>query len=316
MERNALRDHVVTLKMVQSHIEGWKNESRTEMEAIRMRMEKYLRKQQGERAHLLLQRMTLWQFYGLAFKKMDPVAWERTGPLASSKSSRSNDQACDDLQQMAHEAASSLATKTRAQGQAVIELLGHRASSSTTLQSSSTPVSLVGHITAASRFEATHDRILERLRLVLQRIVHDEEKTDSYGDDFQLTLSRLAVVSMGWNTLSVAYGIMGYADLQGIILASASVAAGTALLFTGRTHAAQQYAQVWQSKAEQLDHDLRTVWEEELERLESQIVQGISPFQRFVHAEEVRLDELQTEAERILSSSQKLRYQVSQQQQS
>lgn len=323
MERNALRDHIVTLKMVQSHIDGWKKESKTEMESIRMRMDNYLRKQQGERAHLFLQRLSLWQFYNLAWPTMDdPVAWNRTGPLVSNKTSNNNDdQARHDLQQMASEAASSLATKTRAQGQAVIELLGHRAtsnslsSSSSSLQpSSGSPFSLVGHITAASRFEETHDRILQRLRLVLQRIFREDEQTNSYGDSFQRTLSRLAGVSIGWNTLSVAYGTMGHADLlQGLVLASLSVAAGTALVLTGRSHAAQQYTQVWNQKAEQLDHDLHTVWEEELERLERQIVQGISPFQRFVQAEEERLDALQSEAERILHASQKLRFQVSQQ---
>jgi small GTP-binding protein len=312
IERHALRDHAVILQLVQSHVEGWKKESKSEMELIRMLMGRYLRTQQGDRAHLFLQRLTVWQFYSLAFQ-LDPVAWDRTGPLASSSSSsssssrgKSNDQARDDLQQMAYEAASSLATKTRAQGQAVIELLGHRAS-----LNAQTPFSLVGHITAASRFEETHDRIRERLQLVLQRTIHEEEKTGSYGDYFQRTLSRLAMTSIGWNMLCIASSIW-YGELQGFMMATASVAAGTAVLFSGRSHAAQKYAQIWHTKADQLEQDLQTVWEEELERQERQIVQGISPFQRFVQAEEERLHELQTEAESILHASQKLRYQVSQ----
>ncbi|GAX20631.1 hypothetical protein FisN_32Hh013 [Fistulifera solaris] len=303
-ERQALRDHAVTLQLVQSHVEGWKKESKSEMELIRMRMARYLRTQQGDRAHLFLKHLTVWQFYSLAFQ-LDPVAWDRTGPLASSKSSvKSNDPARDDLQQMTYEAASSLATKTRAQGQAVIELLGHRASSNA-------PFSLVGHITAASRFEETHERIRERLELVLQRTIHEEENTNFYGDSFQRTLSRLALASIGWNALSLAAGLL-YCEWQGFGMASASVAAGTAVLFSGRSHAAQHYAQIWHTKADQLEQDLQAVWEEELERLERQTVQGISPFQRFVQAEEERLNELQTEADSILHASQKLRYQVSQ----
>ncbi len=293
-ERQALRDHAVTLQLVQSHVEGWKKESQSEMELIKKRMGRYLRTQQGDRAHLFLQRLTMWQFYRLAYQ-FDSVAWDRTGPLANSKSViKNHDPARDDLQQMADEAAATLATKTRAQGQAVIELLGHRATSNA-------PFSLVGHITAASRFEETHERIRERLERVLQRTIHEDETTDFYGISFQRTLSRLAVASIGSNALSLAASLW-YWDLQGLGMASASVAAGTAVLFSGRSHAAQHYAQIWHTKADQLEQDLQTVWEEELD----------APFQRFVQAEEERLNELQTEAESILHASQKLRYQVSQ----
>lgn len=300
VERKALRDDVATLKMLLSHIEGWKRESKAEMESIGMRLNRYLTKQQGERAHLYLQRTTLGQFFLSAFQ-IDHVAWDLTGPLASKSSSR--DRIRDDLQRMVQDAASSLATKGRAQGQAVIEFLGHRASSS---QRSS----LVGHITAASRFEETHDRILERLQLALQRVVPEEEMVESYGEYFQLTLSRLAMSSICLNSLSML--ALGYGGMEGFVTAGASAATSAALVVTGRSRAAQHYAQIWQKKAEQLDHDLHSVWEEELERQERQVLQGISPFQRFVQAEEERLDELQTEAERIMSASQKLRFQIQQ----
>jgi small GTP-binding protein len=341
-ERMELETHVATLRLLQSHFSGWQSELLNDMNRMNLEMYDYLARQEGERGLVLLRRFSIWQYYHVCL--LDGTnrlqnEWDKTRPLhhdvmanecsrssiidiaqqtspAMTDSSRSIDPYLSTLIQ---EAAESVATRGRAQGQAVIEFLGQRPS----IQNQS----LIGSITAASTFEDTRQGLVDQMTRAVQRHVSDEgassaaSRTKSSrdvrdGQHVLQTLQRWAYLSAGLNSGAIGSLAMSAASSELMdILSSTGVAAVFAALSGwclshGRWKVARQYQEDWTSRAQGLRESLEKVSRRELDRVDRRIQDGVAPYTRFVQAEQRRLDGLKAKCQELQSTAHRLRNRI------
>uniref|UniRef100_A0A7R9WM39 Uncharacterized protein n=1 Tax=Craspedostauros australis TaxID=1486917 RepID=A0A7R9WM39_9STRA len=210
----------------------------------------------------------------------------------------------DDLLDQVRDTADSVATRGRAQGQAVIEYLGKRPA----MQNQS----LIGSVTSASRFEDTRKSLEERLSNAVVETM-DFDETEEVGRVFE-SLRSAAMVSAG---LQIgALGSVGLAAMQSldVIAASSSalafVVTGGAWLYSGTTRIRGSYQQTWKLRASRLDAALEEICSKELERVNRRILDGVAPYTRFVETEQERTSDLVDRCEGVLSSSKNLRRRI------
>jgi hypothetical protein len=199
----------------------------------------------------------------------------------------------------------SVATRGRAQGQAVIEYLGKRPAMKNQ--------SLVGSVTAASRFEDTRKSLVDRLSTVVESIVKvDQDDIDQrrlFHDLKQLAIisSSLQIgalcsgLSIYWNVLDPMMGWM-------VLLVLAGGSGGSYMM--GTSHIAQRYQQQWQERADRFDHALTLISDKELDRVNRRILDGVAPYTRYVESEQQRMELLQEQCERIGSAARTLRNRI------
>jgi small GTP-binding protein len=342
-ERTELESHVATLRLLQSHFSGWQSELLIDMNRMTLEMYDYLARQEGERGLVLLRRLSIWQYYRVCLLESTNHRlrneWDKTRPLyhdvmanksisSSIQNARQNSSSSigDDidpyLSTLIQEAAESVATRGRAQGQAVIEFLGQRPSSQNQ--------SLIGSITAASTFEDTRQGLVDQMTRAVQRHVSDDSSSSPSsagtntksshdvrdGQAVLQTLQRWAYLSAGLNTGAVASLAMAAisSEFMDIVLSTGLAAVMAALsglcLSHGRWNVARQYQEDWTSRAQGLQESLETVSRRELDRVDRRIQDGVAPYTRFVQAEQRRLDDLKAKCQELQSTAHRLRNRI------
>jgi hypothetical protein len=199
-----------------------------------------------------------------------------------------------------------VATRGRAQGQAVIEFLGKRPAMKNH--------SLVGSVTAASRFEDTRKNLGDRLSTVVESVLKPDH---DYLDKERLfhNLKQTAFLSASLQAGAICSGLSIYAQLLDPMTGFAALSvmlggSGTAYIM-GKSRIVQQYQQQWQQRAERLEHALAAISEKELDRVNRRILDGVAPYTRYVESEQQRIDYLYEQCERIGSASRTLRNRIS-----
>lgn len=200
----------------------------------------------------------------------------------------------------------SVATRGRAQGQAVIEYLGKRPAMINR--------SLVGSVTAASRFEDTRKNLGERLSTVVESVLKPESDHVHKERLFQ-SLKQIAVLSGSFQVGAISTGLGMYLQILdpfsgwiGLILLAGG---GGVSYFIGTSRIVQQYEQQWNQRAERLEQALGAISDKELDRVNRRILDGVAPYTRYVENEVQRLDDLQEQCERIGSAARILRNRIS-----
>lgn len=200
----------------------------------------------------------------------------------------------------------SVATRGRAQGQAVIEYLGKRPAMKNR--------SLVGSVTAASRFEDTRKNLAERLSTVVESVLKaDHDHIDK--DRLFHSLRQTALLSSSLQVGALCSGLSIYFQmldpLTGWIALSVLAGGGGAAYLMGTKRVAQQYQQQWQQRAGRLEYALAAISDKELDRVNRRILDGVAPYTRYVESEQQRIDYLQEQCERIGSAARTLRNRIS-----
>lgn len=199
-----------------------------------------------------------------------------------------------------------VATRGRAQGQAVIEYLGKRPAMKNQ--------SLVGSVTAASRFEDTRKNLAERLSTVVENVLKPDH--DSMDEERLFhSLKQTAFLSASLQTGALCSAVSTYWQLldptTGLVALVAMAGGGGASYVMGTSRIAQQYQQQWQQRADRLEHALAAISEKELDRVNRRILDGVAPYTRYVESEQERLECLQEQCERIGSAARTLRNRIS-----
>jgi hypothetical protein len=200
----------------------------------------------------------------------------------------------------------SVATRGRAQGQAVIEYLGKRPAMKNR--------SLVGSVTAASRFEDTRKNLVDRLSTVVDNILKD--KCDEIDKERLLqSLKQTALLSSSLQVGALCSGLLMYMqNLEPVMgwfsLSAFAVGGGTSYVI-GKSRISQQYQQQWHDRAKRLEDALGAISDKEVDRVNRRILDGVAPYTRFVENENHRIDYLQEQCERIRSAAGTLRNRIS-----
>ncbi|GKZ00784.1 hypothetical protein MPSEU_001030200 [Mayamaea pseudoterrestris] len=298
-ENQQLEADRVTLNLLSSQLDRWRMDIQMDMERARKEIQDRL-DQEGRRARIVSMRLhKVTDFYRATL--IDPLLlareWKNTQSIAYKHETLEAE-----LQHLIQETADAIALRGRAQGQAVIEFLGQRPS----LRNRS----LVSSVMTASKFEETRDNLRENMALAMRRLMFDE---DIEGEQrlFLESLQFLARISA--TLFSVAIMSVGSGALQAVdIVAGSSVGAalavsGAFVLTKRRPALTQNYERKWTERNKKFQEALCRIMEEELDRLERHIKNGVTPYTRHVQADEERLHSLSTECQDLLSESHRLR---------
>lgn len=198
-----------------------------------------------------------------------------------------------------------MATRSRAQGQAIIEYLGKRPAMKNQ--------SLVGKVTAASRFEDTRKNLIERLSTAVDNTLRTNEEEKEKEEVFA-TLRATAAFSAGLqmgaliSALAISFNILE--PVPGLIVASCLALGSGTSYFLGTSRVAQTYDAKWVDRARYLDAALVTICDNEVERVSRRIMDGVGPYTRFVESEEDRIATLRDRCEGLAAAAQNLRNRI------
>jgi hypothetical protein len=174
--------------------------------------------------------------------------------------------------------------------------------------------SLVGSVTAASRFEDTRKNLFDRLSTVVESILKANHDHLDKGQLFR-DLKQLAILSSSLQIGALGSGLSVYFNLLDPMMGWTTMfllaGGGGATHIMGTSHISQKYQQQWQQRADRLEHALASISDKELSRVNRRILDGVAPYTRFVESEQQRIEYLQEQCERIGSAARTLRNRIS-----
>lgn len=202
-------------------------------------------------------------------------------------------------------ASDSVATRGRAQGQAVIEYLGKRPAMKNQ--------SLVGYVTAASRFEDTRKNLSERLTSAVNNTLRPNEEAKEKEEALQF-LRRAAALSTGLQIGAVGTGLGIWIEMvdsiPGLMIALSLVLSSGACYAVSTSRVAQTYDAKWMDRSKTLGEAITSICDKEVERVSRHILDGVGPYTRFVESEQERIAILQEQSEGLSSAARNLRNRI------
>jgi small GTP-binding protein len=163
---------------------------------------------------------------------------------------------------------------------------------------------IIGDVGIGS-FHYDRERLIEGVGREARRVVETynrEQEAALIAEGVQNSVAAAAaleVSAVGLGTLVTILATTAAADVTGILMASAIAAIGLFIIPAKRKQAKNEMREKIAAMREQLVRTLRTQFERELERSLQNINEAISPYTRFVRAERGKLQEAQTELNRI-----------------
>lgn len=299
-ELDELDTDIATMNLVKNHMDGWMKEMVVDMEEVRKEYRSLLEKQ-AKRAQSLLRRMSWWQYYNWSVMDNEglQIAWESTRPSGLKQGNLH-----DTLIELASETSDSIATRSRAQGQSVIEFLGRRPSTRNQ--------SLVGSVTAASRFDDVRESLLRGLSEAIQRSV--ENSNDDTDRAPLLRLQQAATASLGLHGMSLTAALASGLQLMdlsvGLPVATAGIVAGSALSTISCRSFERHHRSRWTECQDELNEAIDEAFGKVLSRIERRIGDGVAPYRRFVETESERLQQLKQDCEAVTARAHLLRKEI------
>jgi hypothetical protein len=200
----------------------------------------------------------------------------------------------------------SVATRGRAQGQAVIEYLGKRPAMKNQ--------SLVGSVTAASRFEDTRKNLADKMKESVEYHLRSDPRDMTDKTKLFNELKKTAIISSAFSLGAVGSGFL--VALQSVdpvtgslMLATFAVSGGVSYI-VGTTNVAQKYQQLWSDRATNIGKSLDAISDKELDRVNQRILDGVAPYTRFIDGERDRIHQLHEQCEQLVASAVTLRNRI------
>jgi hypothetical protein len=173
--------------------------------------------------------------------------------------------------------------------------------------------SLVGSVTAASRFEDTRKNLCERLSSAVNITLRSNEEEKEKHELYQ-SLWTTAALSTGFHTSALGTSIAAMSGmvepLPGIILTSVLIMSGVTCYVLGTSRIAQNHEAKWLDRAKNLEGAVIAICDKEVERVNRRILDGVSPYTRFVESEQERIINLQEQCEGLRSVARNLRNRI------
>lgn len=304
-QQSELDTDVATLRMIESQMEAWRTQLESELNHARARVETYLN-QYGNRSHILLRRLSFVEWFA---GSLQPQKSKLTRTWAATLPPSQKDSPMDHLEQVMIETAETFATQGRAQGQAMIEFLGHHGGSN-----SRGNKSLVASVTAASRFEETRSWLDENLRKTVNKHLDSAGSLKQQERDLLVAWQHVAYSILGLQTAFVGIGVGlfgGAVEALTAVPLMGGLTIGQAVLATsGRERVASQFSSEWGARSEHVLEEMTIIGQQELERVQHRIQEGVSPYTRYVQAEQDRLAGLERQCQEASLGAQQLRNRI------
>ena len=301
-QKDELETDSATLRLLESQMSGWTLEMESEMNTFRSEAQNLILLE-GSRCRELVQRMSFsdqirWTVLGnrLAFEE----AW--IGAVAGRFADGTPE---NDLKDLVRDFSDDIATRARAQAQAVIEYLGKRPAV--------TSQSLIGSVAAASRFEDTRKSMAEKMLASVKSVCSSHDPIAEQ----ELTFQHLRITSIVSGMFLAASFADGVATLSGILEITAGAPLGSAFALLGglaiplrNRNLASAYQGQWAKTSERLGESLSATCNREVERIQSKILDGVRPYTRYVQTEESRMATLDAECDDLATSAHSLRNRI------
>jgi len=300
-QKDELETDIATLRLLESQMSGWTLEMQSEMNKFRSEVRNILLLE-GTRCRELIQKVSFfdqvrWTVLGdrPAFKE----AW--VGAIAGGSTGTPE----EDLKDLVRAVSDDVATRARAQGQGVIEYLGKRPAV--------TSQSLIGNVTMVSRFEDTRKGMVEKMSASVKNVCSFHDSTKEQESTFQ----HLRTTSIVSGVFLAVFIVDGLATAGGFVELTAGLLAGSAFALLGglivpvrNRSLASAYQGQWDKSSKRLDEALSVTCAREVERIQSKILDGVSPYTRYVQSEESRMVSLDAECDDLVTSAHSLRNRI------
>lgn len=296
-----LETDTATVQLLQSQMDSWMYDMDKDMKEFQSNVQDILAKEK-DRCDKFLNSMGFFERYTLVLGSDDAklnTKWNDTKSITVSHDIQK------ELLSVASDCSDTIATSSRAQGQAVIEYLGKR------------PVlvgqNLVGSVTAASRFEDTRKdlsgKMAEAVKSVLSTYNADEEKSRVFGP-----LKTATYISSSANLASLVSGATTALEMVDIIPGSACSIAFAFLGFSIMPYTngkiISDYEETWANRDEKLKSALETLAMREIQRIHKRILDGVAPYTRYVTTEEKGIETMKEECDALSNCAQILRNKI------
>jgi len=296
-----LQTDEATLNLLMSQMNAWTSELENDLATHFQSNVKEVLTREMDRCRTLVNEIGFFERYTL-FLMGDSTKFDEK--WYSTRSITASNDIQKELLDVIGEWSTSLATSSKSQGQAVIQYLGKRPHV--------VGQNIIGSVQSASSFEDTQKRLDEKLDSALKNVL-SSYNSDSEKNIIFRTLKNFTYVSSASNILALCSGIATVFETVSTIPGAATTctfaAIGIGAVPYGNRQATKQYEKKWQQKNKKLA-SLEAVCAKEIQALNQRIMQGISPYTRYVKGERDDIASLGEECETLLSSTQVLRNRV------
>ncbi len=187
--------------------------------------------------------------------------------------------------------------------------------------------SLVGSVTAVSRFEETRKNLIERLTKAVDDVFSvpgtnagkpatKEQREELDKDRLFASMKQTALISSSFHAAAFGSIIMLavpsvdiYPTIGWMGVASLFAGGGTTLAL-GKSRIREAYHGQWSRRARNLHQALENIATKEVEVVQRRIEDGVAPYTRFVATEKDRIESMKEECERVASAARNLRNRV------
>ena len=219
----------------------------------------------------------------------------------------------EELDKIVLNCAESIGNMARIQGQDVMEYLGKRPSI--------VHQNLIGNVTTKNLEKQTRTSLLQNMNPPIQlMILSNYNDENEMQNTLQQTLQKIMVRSIGIQvSISTLIGTCTYMEiLDNIYGATATLSVvllgGFILVPIQNEQFLKHHESEWQRRCDNLQDALQDVCKTEIQNVTHQISKGISPYTRYVDAEQTQLQTLQNKCHQLLSSCHTLRKRINQSQ--
>ena len=307
--RKELETDAATMNLLRSQMESWKWDMDQDMQQFQLDVKDVLTKEMNRCQNFtddigFIEMYTLF-LMGPSTSTNASTLEERWKDTKSITSIPNNVQ--EELLGITRECSDSVATSSRAQGQAVIEYLGKRPAV--------VGQNLIGSVTAASRFEETRKDLHEKMTQAVHSVFssrHNEEEEEK--NRFFRSMRNAVHVSSAVNTLALTLGASTAFEVVDVIPGAAGTCAltmlGVGIVPYLNGQAVKEYERRWRQRDGKLRTAFGSLCSKEIERIHQRILKGVAPYTRYVKSEEDAISKFQEQRGELSNSTQILRNRI------
>jgi len=296
-----LETDIATVNLLENQMDSWKKDMDGDIDQFRNDVRDHLQKEMN-RCRYLVNSIGIVEMYTVVLvddRTILNTKWEDT------KSVIVSDNVHKEILESVHESTDAIATSARAQGQAVIEYLGKRPAV--------VGKNLIGNVTAASRFENTRKDLYERISKVVTNVLatYDPEKEK---EDVFSSLRNTVYISSALNVVGVTTGLCTFLEFVDIttggLVTCGLTIASIGVISSKNRKTVKDFEDRWEQRHGKLNDALDTLCSKEVQRIHKRILDGVSPYTRYVNTEKENLEKMTEECNALMSASQSLRNRI------
>jgi small GTP-binding protein len=306
---------VATLKLLRSDTEAWEKDMKSIIALHRSLISKEFSTRATQPSRVIDELTLIDQLkmgVGMGRDAFDR-AWENANTTPISSAGKDPSSFANRLISITCECNETLVSRAKKQGEDQVEYLGKRVSViSTGLKGNNSK--MIGRIDSP-KFQRLGDELQASIKSVVEKATKHLPLESECADNVYTSLCRASLFSlllMSSVLCSTTLWLGGMLDLsqEGILLTAILAMSGGTSLPLGSKYITRSFEKDWLSNASKLESRMDTLIDDALQRIKMHLSESISPYTRFVKAEEDALISLHKQMESGIADATRLRQQI------